>query len=828
MQQGILSRKAGWYVALFVVAAFSAFFLPKVAYALPNGWQPDLSIRVDWQPVEGATAYTFCLKDLDGANPTQCSVFDDNIREAHYDLRSRLVNLDHHYTYEVGILGGQYSGQTSQARPLSIDILRNYLVAPQFNANGHVTILTPAERTEERSPHFSWEVYPGALFYRVSVTDENGRNLVLNRNIHGNSFDLNGLSTGSYSFVIVAVGDAGRAVYSDSQRSIRSFRIVDPENREGAFDNTYRLTIYQPSGNIDTRRPTFDWERVSGAAGYNLNIQRQGDNGRWETIIQRQHIVENRYTLDGDLQNGRYTGWIQPYDAQGNVGTWGLPKVFIVNAGNQRNFHDVHPTLLAPSAAINDRTPTFSWNAVEGADHYLLSVTSPNGLTQFINENVQGTDYTPQDEMDYGEYSWKILAYYPDGSYASDWSSAMLFNIPRPDYRNIFPVLTTPNGRTADRTPTFRWEAVDGAVEYQLAVRKSNRVGEDINEVVRGTSYTPALNLDEGEYVWKVLAYGEGRSYVSNWAREVSFTIGAPAAGNALYDSTRAITFVAPNGQVNGVRTLFDWQDIPGATQYDVYVSNITTRENGFINTQVNGSNYADQQNLKAGVHRWWVRSHGPNDQLSSWYSGPQFTVVGQAQPQQEVVNAFNAATKPTLLSPTGNVESRRPSFRWQPVAGADHYELWVQTQGQNPVRRYNLQATSYTLDQDLQQGVQYSWYVRAAAGNTNGTWSNGMTFTIGAQQLAAPTVIGPQGNTAEVNPTFRWNPVAGAQHYEIWVNDITTGQGPVIWERELNNTSFRSNDPLVAGHHYKWWVWAADANNVDSAQTSAEFTITQ
>jgi len=64
--------------------------------------------------------------------------------------------------------------------------------------------------------------------------------------------------------------------------------------------------------------------------------------------------------------------------------------------------------------------------------------------------------------------------------------------------------------------------------------------------------------------------------------------------------------------------------------------------------------------------------------------------------------------------------------------------------------------------------------------------------------------------------PTFTWTPVAGADHYDLYVNDVTTGQPQVvIHESDLTGTSFMPSPSqvLTVGHTYTWYVGAVSAD---------------
>jgi hypothetical protein len=57
---------------------------------------------------------------------------------------------------------------------------------------------------------------------------------------------------------------------------------------------------------------------------------------------------------------------------------------------------------------------------------------------------------------------------------------------------------------TFDRTPTFEWDALLGAVEYEVFVRNRNTGGTELyQQNIAATSFTPASRSSDGPYrVW--------------------------------------------------------------------------------------------------------------------------------------------------------------------------------------------------------------------------------------------------------------------------------------------------------------------------------------
>ena len=61
--------------------------------------------------------------------------------------------------------------------------------------------------------------------------------------------------------------------------------------------------------------------------------------------------------------------------------------------------------------------------------------------------------------------------------------------------------------------------------------------------------------------------------------------------------------------------------------------------------------------------------------------------------------------------------------------------------------------------------------------------------------------------------PTFTWSSVAGANHYYVWVNDMTTGQSPAVSNSNVSGTSWTTTTALTPGQSYEWYVGAVSTN---------------
>ena len=277
------------------------------------------------------------------------------------------------------------------------------------------------------------------------------------------------------------------------------------------------ITI-SPTGSIGTAAPTYTWNAVSGATSYWLLVQNLYGV-----------VVNTSYTAaQAGCGSGTGTCSVTPQSAL----TPGQPFNWFVNATNiygTSAWSDARqitagppatPVTIAPSGTVGTTTPTYTWNASEGADSYWLLVRNLYG--EAVNASftaaqagcASGTgtcSLTPTGALTVGQpYNWFVNATSSLGT--SAWSDARQITASAPAQ----PTTISPSGTMTTSTPTYTWNAVSGASSYWLLVRHLN--GEVVNQsytaaqagCASGTgicSLTPAAPLTAGiQYGWFVNA----------------------------------------------------------------------------------------------------------------------------------------------------------------------------------------------------------------------------------------------------------------------------------------------------------------------------------
>jgi hypothetical protein len=182
---------------------------------------------------------------------------------------------------------------------------------------------------------------------------------------------------------------------------------------------------------------------------------------------------------------------------------------------------------------------------------------------------------------------------------------------------------------------------------------------------------------------------------------------------------------------------------------------------------------WAIPSNAPIGSYSYWARVFVEAIDISDWSAQQDFTVSASG----------SVPAKATLVSPTGNISTTSPAYRWNAVANSTWYYLWV-----NNAATVGKIQTWYKADQvgcasgigtcsvtpatTLASGAG-QWWIQTWNSFGYGPWSEAMSFMVGSGgTLGKPMLISPSGTIATSIPEFTWKPVVGAAKYLLYVNE--------------------------------------------------------
>ncbi|HLF26772.1 MAG TPA: hypothetical protein VJG32_10575 [Anaerolineae bacterium] len=293
--------------------------------------------------------------------------------------------------------------------------------------------------------------------------------------------------------------------------------------------------------------------------------------------------------------------------------------------GDPHAFIKVGPVPANLSTNGDYSTPTFTWNAVEGAATYRLQLaTNPDFSPLTLETTANHENYTPPSAYAPGLYYWRVRTENAQGgSYQSGWSIARTLNITLP-----VTSLTAPSaGAIVNSAPTFQWQAVLtptgqpawGAAKYRLQVATSpNSFNTPFEDVVLDTiTWTPTKSYPDGTYYWRV-SVRDSQNRDGPFSPVRTFTKQYPAT-----------TILAPlAGATSSAFPTFVWTPVQGAARYRIEIAKNAQFSPLFDSTTTDNTRFIPTKRYDTAQYYWRVAMID-----KSGNSGPWTNSIFLAQP---------------------------------------------------------------------------------------------------------------------------------------------------------------------------------------------------
>ena len=333
------------------------------------------------------------------------------------------------------------------------------------------------------------------------------------------------------------------------------------------------------------------------------------------------------------------------------------------------------------------------------------------------------------------------------------------------------------------------WNKVDGAVKYKVYRSTSRNSGFKLLTTVKGTAVVNTSAVAGEQYFYYVEAIGADGKVI-----EKSATVGRACD---LERPELTLTNVESTG-----KNKITWNAVEGAVKYELYYS--VDGENWDLLKTVTGT-YVNHTSAEAGTRYYYkVRALAQREAANSAYSTVQNLTCDLARP---VVTLKNVAS-------TGKIK-----ITWNAVSGAQKYEVYSSTDGEN----WNLlkTVTGTSLTHASAEADKLYYYKVKAIGSSSEADSAFSTVKTRYCDLARPTLTVTMNSKDK--PYLSWNKVAGAVKYEVYVS-VDDGETWILL-KTMTGTRL-THASAEAGTTYSYRVRAiannAGANSAYSTVKSA------
>ncbi len=387
------------------------------------------------------------------------------------------------------------------------------------------------------------------------------------------------------------------------------------------------------------------------------------------------------------------------------------------------------------------RTPETSWFVTDLSSIGVapFNLTAFKGQLAFAAWDEDGLGIWTSDDAN----STRLYSFGPDVSIES-WSIAEDM------------LLFTVNNRVTSKQEIW---ASDGTVE---GTRKLRQEAFDVLYVPREATF---------------VEYGGG----------IAFAAGTNEYGVELVRIDTTMALEAPTNVSVRPRTSspsnsihVDWDEMPGANDYEIHVLNETTQS--IVVQQLLGSNQFDSNTLPAGAYRVLVRGRSITGDLSEWAQSASFAVGNP------VINSVATSASATR------------TFQWVAPLGTLSSDVWLTNRDAGTRVLYQTGVTGNSLaTPSALTPARYAVWVRSRLpGGQVTDWSAAVEFDVLAP---APTLISGSGTSNDGLPVISWTAVPGAASYQVQIHPVGSNT-PLLSVSGLTATTFRVQQPMAGGRY--------------------------
>ena len=726
-------------------AMWNALAAPTISGAVGGTGQA----TVTWSTVTGATSYNIYY--LAGATVTKATGTKISAVSSPYTV----TGLTGGTQYAFMVTAGSASGESGASPVVTATTLP--AISGVVGGNGQATV--------------TWGAMTGASGYNLYYLSGTSVTTTTGTKVTGVSSPkvVTGLANGTqYAFMVTAV-------------------IGGVESAPSAIVTGWTLTSAPTISSVvsGSGQATVTWGSVTGATSYNI------------------------YYLAGTTvtttTGTKMAGCSSPQVVTGLAN--GLQHAFIVTAVNSSgesvasamSFAIFWIYTLTPSPADGgttaDTTPLLDWNDIAGATGYELQIANSSaGVPSSTAVAISTSQYQVPSGIDLGTWYWRVRVKNVDGIWGA-WSTTWSFAV-------SWTYTLTPNpangGTTSDTTPLLDWNDVSGATGYQVQVVST----------FGGVAGSTALSTAISQYqIPTILALGDARY----WRVRAQNGDGIWGAWSSTWSFTVSWTYTltpspADAGTTSDTTPLLDWNDVSGASGYELQLASTSAGVAGSTALSMAISQYQMPTILALGDMRYWrVRAQNADGVWGAWSSIWSFTV------------SWTYVMTPSPPD-AGATSDTTPLLDWTDVSAAVGYELQyaATSAGVSGTTAQAVTSSQYQLPVILALGDIRYWRVRPK--NADGVWGAwGSIWSFSVSWLYNPTTTPANGGkTVNTKPLLDWSDLSGAASFEL---QYANTSGGVAGSTAIPTAISQYQIPSVLS--VGTWYWRVRAKNVDGVYTA-------
>ncbi len=354
------------------------------------------------------------------------------------------------------------------------------------------------------------------------------------------------------------------------------------------------------------------------------------------------------------------------------------------------------------------------------------------------------------------------------------------------------PEITTVND-TATGKPSIRWNAVAGAVSYQV-YRATSKTGSykriaTVNAAARSATVTYQDTTAKAgtTYYYKVRTV-DGNGAKSEFSKIFSRTCD-------LAQPVIKLSNVASSGKIK-----VSWGKVEGVKEYKVYRS--TDGEDWDLVKTTTSTSYTNTSATAGKMYYYKVRAIASKSSANSAYSEVLSLTCKLARPSVEI---------------SGVSASGKNKLEWKKISGAEEYIIWrslSEDEGYEEIARVN---DVEFIDETAVAGTKYYYKVQAADENPEA--NSALSYDDSRTCDLARPVVTLRNREKDGKITVSWEAVEGAKEYKVY--RATSKSGTYKLMKTTTGTEY-TNTSVTAGKTYYYKVKAIHENSAANSSYSS------
>ena len=825
-----MAKGAVLVAALAVFAASADAREPKVAFtraqagiATPTPVAPSNGLVVDalpafsWAAVAKAYRYEFQLAADSGMNSPVLGRGEDQFttRNTRATLKKTIPNGTYWWRVRALQENGTPSGWTAPRA-----IVKSWTSAPALQSPAHGAIMVhPTHPLVLR-----WSQVPRAAKYIVSIAADPMLGTIVSPTPETSGTVYAPRSTllppGTYYWGVTPIDAQG---HRGAPSPVQSFTWTWPTSTQTRVDDIF--------GAPEVFDPLFSWDRIAGAAKYELEINPSVDFAPGSKVCCVSPVIGNSNAPTVVFKDNTYYWRVRALDWSGNPGLWNggptftktfdkvppTPGPSIKNLRMRDHLADPGTDADSVTAGHQTRVPALRWDPVPGASSYEVDVTRHisgvcdwSGSTGHWRVKTSVPFWAPlgsgwlgvkpySDPMTVSSdgatalqagqgYCARVRArsdrdsangeVYGDYTYLDDGTGKAFSFLGYQDtdressggsYLSASDYVLPQTGSMNGRTPFFSWKPLPRLPRKTLR-NTSDAEALTITEPASPASFSAAV-----------------REHLADTSQdELVLTRRITETTTATYTYTYAdgnLSALATDVEADPAHSLDVEVHIGGTPLAHVVNAPFTSAQSYYVlvSKDASFSNIVDYAFTQLPVYapRSTVKPTTYPDETTSYYWAvlPAIGATGglaTGNPLFAAPNNFQKqSTPPTQTAPANGASVElQPTFRWTPVEGARRYRVQVADDPTFGSLADDVitDSTAYTSNTSYPADTVLYWRVRADDENLIGlTWSATGTFQ---RKLPPPVLSATNPASGESIPFWTWAPVTGAVSYDVAVDE--------------------------------------------------------